>query len=272
MKLKLCVLGSTSAGNSTVVWNDESALLIDCGFSPSYIQESFDNLGINFSNLKGILLTHLHNDHLNVSFLKIAHRNKIPVYVQKKMKSLLEKRKDIFKHLIADNLVFAFDGEDFAISNFGILGFEVPHDVPGGCWGYNIFMKNDVSTKKVTIATDLGYSTETAVKGFLNSDLIVIESNHDVTMLENSRRSNWLKERIKTIGHLSNEQSADLIYEVLENSQILPKAILLAHISQECNTNYLATTTMMNRLRGTNYKEIKVVVTHKNTTSEVITI
>ncbi|MFH0736362.1 MAG: MBL fold metallo-hydrolase [bacterium] len=272
MNLKLCVLGSTSAGNSTVVWNDESALLIDCGFSPSYIQESFYNLGISFNKLKGILLTHLHNDHLNLAFLKIAHRNKIPVYVQKKMKGLLENRKDIFRNLITDNLIHAFDGEDFLISNFGIFGFEVPHDVPGGCWGYNISMKNDISTKKITIATDLGYSTENTINRFMNSDLIVIESNHDVTMLENSRRSNWLKDRIKTIGHLSNEQSADLIFEVLEKSEILPKAILLAHISQECNTNYLASTTMMNKLRGTNYKEIKIFATFKNTTSEVITI
>ncbi len=272
MEVKLCVLGSTSAGNSTVVWNKDNVLLIDCGFSPKYIQENFDNLGIDFSKLRGILLTHLHNDHLNLSFLKVAQKSGVPVYVQKRMKEFLDKRKDLFKQLIRDGLVKVFEEETFSLAGFEISAFEVPHDVPGGCWGYNLVYQNEVRAKKISLATDIGYPTVNTVNRFKDSDLIVIESNHDVTMLANSKRSNWLKSRIQNIGHLSNEQSADFIHEVLSQSVIKPKTIMLAHISQECNTQYLAATTMMNKLQTKNHSDVKVVLTHKNLASEVITI
>ncbi|HPN37732.1 MAG TPA: MBL fold metallo-hydrolase [Melioribacteraceae bacterium] len=268
----LCVLGSTSAGNSTVIWNKDEAILVDCGFTVKYFDENLAKLNIKYSQLKGVLLTHLHNDHLNLAFLKKMHEFKIPVYVHLRKKKMIENRKDILKKMLKDNLVKAYENEEFNISGFKVKGFEVPHDVPGGCYGYNIFVKNDVSVKKVSIATDIGYSTETAEECFKNSDLMVIESNHDVVMLENSRRADWLKERIKNIGHLSNEQSAEFIGNVLKKSETLPSVIMLAHISQECNTPYLAATTMMNKLRSTNKNNIKVILTNKSILSEIVKI
>ncbi len=272
MENYLCVLGSTSAGNSTVIWNKDEAILVDCGFSVKYFDENLAKLNIKYGQLKGVLLTHLHNDHLNLAFLKKMHEFKIPLYVHAKKKKMIENRKDILRKMLKDNLIKSFEKDEFNVSGFTISSFEVPHDVPGGCYGYNIYVKNDVSTKKISIATDIGYATETAEESFKNSDLMVIESNHDVVMLENSRRAEWLKERIKNIGHLSNEQSANFIENVLKKSSTLPKVIMLAHISQECNTPYLASTTMINKLRYNNFSNIKVILTNKSNISEIIKI
>lgn len=268
----LCVLGSTSSGNSTVIWNQEEAMLIDCGFSVKYFDETLSKLNINYSKIKGVLLTHLHNDHINLSFIKKMFELKIPLYVHQKKKKMLENRKDIFKKMLKSNLVNEFAEEDFYISNFNVKGFEVPHDVHGGCYGYNIFVENGESTKKISYATDIGYATSLAEERFKNSHLMVIESNHDVIMLENSRRAQWLKERIKNIGHLSNEQSANFIENVLKGSDILPSVIMLAHISEECNTHYLAATTMLNILKKNNFNNIKVELTNKNAISNIIKI
>ncbi len=268
----LCVLGSTSSGNSTVIWNEEEAILIDCGFSVKYFDETLSKLRINYKSIKGVLLTHLHNDHINLSFIKKMHELKIPLYVHQKKKKMLENRKDIFRKMLKDNLVNEFEQEEFNISNFKIKGFEVPHDVPGGCYGYNIFVNNGESRKKISYATDIGYATTLAEESFKDSHLIVIESNHDVTMLENSKRDESLKIRIKNIGHLSNEQSANFIENVLKSSNILPSVIMLAHISEECNTHYLASITMINKLKKNNYNNIKVELTNKNTISNIIKI
>lgn len=272
MENYLCVLGSTSAGNSTVIWNKEEAILIDCGFSTKYFEESFEKLNISFNQLKGVLLTHLHNDHLNLAFLKKMHQMKVPLYVHERKRKMIENRKDILRKMLKDNLVKSFVEEEFTISGFKVKGFEVPHDSHGGCYGYNIFVKNDVTTKKVSIATDIAYGTENAEISFMNSDLMVIESNYDIFMLENSKREQWLKDRIKEKGHLSNEQSANFIANVLKRSDTLPKVIMLAHISQECNTAYLAATTMINKLQSNKFNDIKVVLTNKHSISEVIKI
>ena len=62
--MHVCVLGSSSAGNCTVLWEEHRALLIDCGFSQRYISRHLRPLGLSLREVVGVVLTHAHSDHV----------------------------------------------------------------------------------------------------------------------------------------------------------------------------------------------------------------
>jgi phosphoribosyl 1,2-cyclic phosphodiesterase len=154
---------------------------------------------------------------------------------------------------------------DPMIGSFGVEAFEVPHDSPGGCFGYVL----TDGGSRVTFATDVGFPQERLVEHFAGSGTIVIESNHDPDMLERSGRPEWLKRRIRERGHLSNDQCAELLTAVLRRTTVLPAAVILAHISQECNTNPLAMRTATDALARESAGGVTVVETFKDRPSAV---
>jgi len=105
-----------------------------------------------------------------------------------------------------------------------------------------------------------------------NSDVIVIESNYDVQMLEASDRPAWLKRRIQEDGHLSNEQCADLILQIIGKSHTLPRSLALAHVSQECNTNALARDCTKAALDGHGINQINLFETYPDRPGTTIAV
>lgn len=272
MGINLQVLGSTSAGNCTVIWNNKNALLIDCGFSQRYICRNLKYINLDFTSISGLLITHTHTDHVNKSILSRFVKEHVPIFCHKKVCKVLSKKFLEINLARKLNLLNTFNKELFTIGSFEAQAFEVPHDSSGGCFGFNIFSRSNSGEKKVTIATDLGYPSNTILPYFIDSDVIVIEANHDNDMLENSSRPRWLKKRIARIGHLSNSQCADLLKDVLNRSDKMPKAIILAHISQECNTNNDAVGCIKRMLMQNNYSNIKVIETYKRKANNTVSI
>ena len=69
-------------------------------------------------------------------------------------------------------------------------------------------------------------------------ELVVIESNHDVRMLQNGGYPYYLKRRIlSNTGHLSNEACADVLPGFLESGT---RRFMLFHLSRENNIPALA--------------------------------
>jgi len=250
--IHVSILGSTSFGNSSIVYNnDNDIIMIDCGFSATYITTKLEELNFSIQNIKALFITHIHEDHVKSSFLRKLIANNIPIYLHKTFELHLFRK---FKYLNSAKLmglVKVFDTRSVELNNYVVTWFSVPHDSKGGCYGYNIDDKK--TEKRVTISTDLGFPKDNLIEHFIDSDIIVIESNHDLIMLENSDRSENLKDRIKKIGHLSNVQTSNFISSVLKSSKKLPKAIILAHISQECNTNQIAVSNMVHQLQKDGY-------------------
>lgn len=272
MGINLQVLGSTSAGNCTLVWNSSNALLIDCGFSQKYISRSLNRINLDFSRISGLLITHTHTDHIRRSILSRFIKEGIPLFCHTKVYRDLNRKYDQIKVARKLNLLTTFNSDLFSIGTFEAQAFEVPHDSSGGCFGFTIFSRSQTGKKKVTIATDLGYPSERLLPYFIDSDLIVIEANHDSDMLKNSLRPRWLKKRITEIGHLSNSQCAELLKDILNRSNNLPKAIILAHISQECNTNDDAVSCIKKMLLQNNYTGIEVHETFKRKANNTVSI
>lgn len=267
MSIHIQVLGSTSSGNSTLLWNSAGRILIDCGFSARYTIKQLQTHHFSFKSLSAILLTHLHSDHLSVSMLNRIVHEKIPLYCHNNIADILSSRRPVLNH---EKLLHPFNEEIFTIGSFSAQAFAVPHDSQGGCFGFSITATTADIQKKITVATDLGYPSEDIQTHFHNADVIIIESNHDSAMLEKSSRPQWLKDRIKSIGHLSNEQCTSFIKSILGHSSRLPKAIILAHISQQCNTNCLAQQCVEDMLRQNNFNGIEVIQTFHRKANQLL--
>jgi phosphoribosyl 1,2-cyclic phosphodiesterase len=91
-------------------------------------------------------------------------------------------------------------------------------------------------------------------------------------MLEGSNRPAWLKKRIREIGHLSNDQCAGFVCEVARSSTRPPAAVVLAHISQQCNTNALAEDATAGALRLGGFPDVRVVQSFKSLPSEIVRV
>ncbi len=262
MSLHVQVLGSSSGGNSTLLWSGGSAVLVDFGFGPRFIREGLQRNGLDWSNVKAVLLTHIHNDHVDFLTLQRLAERKIPVVApagvirafRNQYRGPMLSSGGILEPL-PKTLVREFEA-------FQFTAFEVPHDVQGGCYGYRVAVATPDGVRRVSIATDLGYADDGLPLEFAGSDIVVLESNHDPDMLENSGRPEWLKKRIREIGHLSNDQSANLMGRILSLSRTQPRAVLLAHLSQECNTEPIARDVMTAALRTLGFGHVGVAVSH----------
>lgn len=270
-KLAVCVLGSSSAGNATLVWNEKSALLVVCGFNPGYLEKSLGRNGFRIEDLSGVLITHVHGDHVNEWFVKKLIKARIPIHCPPEIELHLQARYDALARASHLGLLKTFGEGELDIAEFHVQAFPVPHDSPGGCFGYSILSETAGRTRKITITTDIAYPTDSAARHIANSDVIVVESNHDVDMLEKSGRPLWLKRRIRELGHLSNDQCASILLTVFDHSTSLPQAVVLAHVSQECNTNQLALACTGGAMDKQGINGIAVLETHPLRAGGVVT-
>ena len=234
------MISSGSRGNSTLLWDESSALLIDCGVPVGYAAKTIAESGLSTSDISGILMTHTHGDHIKAPFLRRMINEKVPLYCHHTTRN--DYLRD-FEFLEKSNII-SFGERRFSGGNFLIEAFEVTHD-SDGCYGFSISSE----TSKVTVATDLAYPDDSLVPKFANSDVILIESNHDPALLMGSRRPFWLKKRIRD-SHLSNPGAAEFIKKVLDYSELMPSAIILTHLSPECNTSAIAEECMKDMLRS----------------------
>ena len=80
--------------------------------------------------------------------------------------------------------------------------------------------------------------TDTVFDALKGSDLVMLESNHDINMLQMGPYPYPLKQRILgDRGHLSNERSGQLLCELLHDKF---GTVLLGHLSKENNYEELA--------------------------------
>jgi phosphoribosyl 1,2-cyclic phosphodiesterase len=268
--MHVCVLGSSSAGNCTVIWDEQRALLIDCGFSQRYISKHLRPLGLALRNIDGVVLTHAHADHVQPQTLVGFLALRIPVHAPPSILQVLAEQYRDVRKVQGTPLLRPMREAATAVGPFTVTAFAVPHDAAGGCFSYAVEMESLAGSVKASVATDLGYVPEGLAAHCANSHVLVIESNHDPVMLAASGRPDWLKERIRTIGHLSNEKSGRFVRDILTASTFLPQAVMLAHVSKDCNTNERAVETMARALHEHGAGSVRVVETFRHSPTAAV--
>lgn len=224
--LKVSVLATSSAGNCTFVGTDQTRILIDAGLSRKETFERMRSIGEDPDRLDAILVTHEHSDH--VSGLGVLSRyyrklgRAVPVFMTRLTAPLIEWIGDPppLEHFQA--------GTGFSIGDLEIQSFTIPHDAMDPV-GYTVRSQG----LKFGLAMDLGYMPD-SVKYHLNrSNMLVLESNHDVEMLKVGPYPWSVKQRVMgRRGHLSNDVVSDYIASDLDGES---QTLVLGHLSEHNN-------------------------------------
>ncbi|MBP3320595.1 MAG: MBL fold metallo-hydrolase [Clostridia bacterium] len=238
-QIKFYNVFSGSSGNCTYIeFESGEGILIDAGKSAKQIELFLSRNNININNLKYIFVTHEHTDH--VSALKVLLK-KYDIKVCASYGTLAcLKDKDIINNNIKLQEVCA--KKEYDIGFASIKPFDLPHDCEEGL-GYVI---TDSSNKKMAICTDLGYISDEIKNNLKSCEAVIIESNHDVKMLENGPYPYSTKRRIlSNLGHLSNETCSAILPFLIEHGT---KNIVLSHLSSHNNLPELALESALNAL------------------------
>jgi phosphoribosyl 1,2-cyclic phosphodiesterase len=119
-------------------------------------------------------------------------------------------------------------GQELQFGPLSVRTFSVSHDAADP-----VAFVVSFEGYRVGIATDLGHATRLVEERLAGCDVLVLESNHDLAMLESGPYPWDLKRRIKgKEGHLSNDQCAALLRKLSHPGLA---HVVLAHLSQENN-------------------------------------
>ena len=198
--MKICNLASGSKGNCTWVSNNGTNVLIDDGISLRELKKRIEgaSLDLDLRKLNAIVITHEHSDHIK-GLKMLSKTYNIPVYIHAKSLQYIFDE-EILKNVVDQNMDKPFD-----IGELHITPFRLPHDS-----AYNLGYKFDDGKNQFSIATDLGYVSDSTLENLKGSKMVMLEANHDLQMLRNGPYPAYLKHRIESKnGHLCNEDSAN---------------------------------------------------------------
>lgn len=265
--MRLCSIASGSSGNCIYVGSERTHLLIDTGISGKKVEFGLNSLDLTTKDLDGIFITHEHSDHIK-GLGVIARKCQVPIYAtpgtiraMEKDASLGKMPEGIFHPIEAD--------EDFFLGDMKLHPFRISHDAAEPV-GYRV----EHGQSRVAVATDMGKYNEYTVRQLSNLDALLLESNHDVRMLQVGAYPYYLKQRILgEKGHLSNESAGQLLCRILHDHL---KAVLLGHLSKENNYEALAYETVCAEVTmGENeYKagDFNIAVASRDRLSDVVVV
>ena len=228
--MKVIILASGSKGNCTYIETENTKILIDAGLSYNKLKERLLSFDILLDTIDAILITHEHIDH-TMHLAQIKKRTKAKVYINES--SYYNLPKTVSVNMSEHNVFFINPESKYNIGDIYFVPISLFHDTKS-IYGY-LFK---IQKTNVAYITDTGHILPKYYALLKKMNVLILESNHDVEMLLNSNRDYRLKQRIlSNNGHLSNEQCETILKEILTTNT---KYLVLAHLSEECNTEELA--------------------------------
>lgn len=247
--MKVTVLSSGSKGNATLIQTETKNILIDAGIT---LKDLETRLNEDNQFIDVILITHSHSDH--IKGLKQIYKKYKPV--------VYTRNKDVIKKSLCPTT----DLEDIlVIDNTEITTFNLSHD--SDCVGFKI--KDRKTDKELIYITDTGYINKKILKEISNKNVYIIESNHDVEMLRKGKYPFILQQRILSDkGHLSNKDCCNYLAKLIGKNT---SYIVLAHLSEENNTEEKALEELHNMLKENNYS-VKNIAARQHEKIETIEV
>lgn len=233
MPMTFCPLCSGSSGNASYLEAGGVRLLIDAGVTGKRMTELLHEIDIQAHTIDAILVTHEHSDHISGVGV-LSRKYNIPIYADA---ACFEKMLPSIGEIPARNRRVFEPDHEFYIKTVRVLPFSIPHDCAHPV-GYALCCGG----RKVSVMTDIGHVTGAMMDAVADSDLLLIEANHDVDMLKAGSYPYALKQRILGgTGHLCNEDSGLVLAKLHERGI---KNVILGHLSNENNTPELALVTV----------------------------
>lgn len=223
--IKFTSLFSGSHGNSLLISSGSTHILIDAGFTYSTLKKALATIELTPQQISAIVVTHEHNDHISALAHWCDFNKQTPIYAHKNIAHILDSK-------CRGNIV-SFD-KPFDIMDIHVDWTKCNHDSVF-CCGYRM---TDYNSSFASI-TDTGMFRQDLVDFLQPCRTVLVESNHDVTMVDRGNYPYLLKKRIlSNNGHLSNEQCAQILDKLIQQGNV--HNIILGHLSQNNNTSELA--------------------------------
>ena len=252
--MRVKVLSSGSSGNTTYIEYENTKILIDIGNSCKYVADKLKEMRSEPDKIDAILITHTHVDH--IKGLKVFAKKYNPV---------IYATKGILNELDYIDNYYLIDKNELTIGDIHVDVIKTSNDAPDSV-GYII----NGSDKSLAYITDTGYINEKYFPKLKNKDLYIMESNHDIEMLNNGPYPFKLRQRILgDKGHLSNYDSARYLSTFMGNKT---KHIILAHLSEKNNTEKLAYEALVKRLKDEGNLGPEIIIAKQNEETELIEV
>ena len=253
--MKIKIIASGSKGNSTLIESKNSRILIDVGVNYSRIKSTLNSINVDPSTLDGVIISHTHSDHIG-GLSSLIKKINVPVFIKEELYSEIKK-------IIPNDNIVVIDDNTVTIGDFDIELINASHDVPA--FGFII----SDNKNKILYLTDTGYINRKYYSKLENLDAYIIESNHDEKMLMDGPYPYILKQRvISDKGHLSNRYTGRFLNKSVGNNT---KYIVLAHISENNNTEELAMEQVLDELKLNPNKQ-KIIIAKQHIDTEMVEI
>jgi phosphoribosyl 1,2-cyclic phosphodiesterase len=248
MNMECVLLASGSKGNSIYVGNDTDAVVIDAGIG--YLKRTLESLSLEISRVRALCVTHEHFDHVR-SAKAFVKTTKIPAYGTGGTLDASVRGGFLPQ---TTKFVVCRDRVSEIVGGLSITAFHTRHDAaePSG------FVVDD-GDARVGVCLDTHEVTPAMLEILRSCDAVVLESNYCSSAMQNNTfpgcttcrncaahccgnhhvlrlYPQYLKDRIRAVGHLSNENSAAVQRLLAGNVSI----IALAHLSENYNRPNLA--------------------------------
>ena len=221
MSVRVCVLGSGSRGNCTLLATEKTRLLIDAGLSCRETCARLAAIGEPPDGLDAVIVSHEHTDHIG-GLRVLAQSGGLPVYITRATHAAVswDAKMKSFEYFAAS--------EKFSVGDVEVTPFPIPHDAVDP-----VAFRLETQGIRISVVTDLGYIPEVVKQRVKGSHLLVFESNHDLEMLKVGPYPWHVKQRVMSRhGHLSNNATASFLAEEFDGAA---EVLVLAHLSETNN-------------------------------------
>lgn len=224
MGIKFKSLCSGSGGNAALLWTDTAGALID--FAPGCQRDCRAMLS-EVKQLSGalpvVLVTHAHGDHINRNSLKVLKEEGLTVRCHPAVCRQIKERH-------GTKYAGIMQPFDCRLNMGGLTVDQIPVEHSPDCHTNAFFVT--AGRYKVSIFTDLSCFTDEHVALAVDSDLLCLEANHDLELLKSCGHPG-------SEFHMSNLQAARFLHGICGRSRRQPKAVVLGHLSEDCNRPHL---------------------------------
>ncbi|MDD4706283.1 MAG: MBL fold metallo-hydrolase [Bacilli bacterium] len=254
--MRVSVLASGSKGNSTLIKTKDYNILIDAGMTLNYLENKLRKNEVLLKDIDYIFITHTHFDHI-AALNNLVKKYHPTIILTEKMLNDLDFLKE-YEYILLLN-------DDLYIDNLVIETISTSHD-SSDSKAY-IITEKDTS---IVILTDTGYLNHKYFTKLKNKNIYIFESNYDHEMLMYGKYPKWLQKRINSDeGHLSNDMASFYLCKLIGPNT---KKIVLAHLSEENNTEAAALECLNNKLKENNIKFNNIIVAKQREATELIKV
>lgn len=237
--MRFKVIASGSKGNMTYIETEKTKILLDCGVSYGNAKLTLALDGIDIDDVELVICTHEHSDHTR-ELAMILKKTKAALYINEKSYQMLNEK--TLDEVNLHPVKFIEANKKYTYQDLSIYTLQMSHDSIN-CLGFVFQEKNSF----------LGYATDT---GLIHIDYfpilrkcssLIIEANHNVEMLQESKRQPHLIRRILSVkGHMSNHITCSILESILTENN---KNVILAHVSEDCNNDEMLHEEIIDKLK-----------------------